>query len=239
MGTPHQFGPITMYFGDASENISPTLYENSKDGIAHPLSHPSFACISHIVPSQYTLFFPHQVHGTNGIILRDTSLPSFFHDADFVLTKNNATAIGIVSADCVPCIMYDPRADVIGIAHAGWRGAVFGVVDAMLDATIATFGTCISDIFLWFGPCAHSCCYQVDAAFAHNLADTGKEYALMYKNGQYFFSLIDCITHQCIKRGIRTDHISSKFSVCTIHTMKYCSYRRQGKASNRQITIVL
>ncbi|HQS83676.1 MAG: hypothetical protein B7Y25_00970 [Alphaproteobacteria bacterium 16-39-46] len=69
-------------------------------------------------PSPY---FLHQIHSNKIITL--TSLPSTPIDADGMVTNTPHIALGLKTADCVPVLLFDPEANVIGALHAGWKGA--------------------------------------------------------------------------------------------------------------------
>jgi YfiH family protein len=230
---------VALYFGNASDALFPAFYQQSPDGIAHPLTHPLFSSLQTSLAPLENLFFPLQVHGTAGIILDSFATPpSFFCPADFILTQQNSLGIGIVSADCVPVIMYDPAHHVIGIAHAGWRGAEAGVVPAMLTSSHATYETKATEIFIWIGPCAHRCCYEVDETFANLMMHHSTTSILEYREKKWFFNLVKLVAQQCTEYGIPPAHISHNYTCCTIHTPAYYSYRRQGAAAGRQATII-
>ncbi|MEM8633195.1 MAG: polyphenol oxidase family protein, partial [Pseudomonadota bacterium] len=82
--------------------------------------------------------------------------------ADALVTAEPGTVLAILTADCAPVLFSDPEAGVIGAAHAGWKGALGGVLDATLDAmaglgalperTVATVGPTISQRAYEVGP---------------------------------------------------------------------------------------
>ena len=72
---------------------------------------------------------PNQVHGTNAAIV-DTVWPTGQGpEADAVVTDRRGIAVGVVTADCGPVLFADAEAHVVGAAHAGWRGALAGILD--------------------------------------------------------------------------------------------------------------
>lgn len=79
---------------------------------------------------------------------------------DALVTKLKQVAIGVSTADCVPVVAVDDETGVIGVAHAGWRGAVDGIVTAMLGA-MRSQGTELSNILLFLGPAICSSCFEV------------------------------------------------------------------------------
>ncbi|HQT40198.1 MAG TPA: peptidoglycan editing factor PgeF [Acidocella sp.] len=111
-----------------------------------------------------------QIHGT-GVITATTAWPiGHGGEADALVTATPGLAIGIVTADCTPVLFSDTQGSVIGAAHAGWRGAVSGVLEATI-AAMQKLGA--QTIVAAIGPCIHQRSYEVaadlrDAVLAHN-----------------------------------------------------------------------
>jgi hypothetical protein len=80
--------------------------------------------------------------------------------ADAMVTRRPGVALGIVTADCAPVLFAEPEAGVIGAAHAGWRGAVDGVIEATLGAMEA-LGACRARVVAAVGPCIGQASYEV------------------------------------------------------------------------------
>lgn len=116
-----------------------------------------------------------QVHG-DGVAVLDQPWPEAARPrADALVTRRAGIALGIVTADCAPVLFADPAAGVIGAAHAGWRGAVAGVLEATIEAMIA-IGARRAGIVAAVGPCIRQPSYEVaadlrDAVLARDAAD--------------------------------------------------------------------
>jgi YfiH family protein len=101
-----------------------------------------------------------QVHG-DAVAVLDTPWPEHARpQADALVTRRPGLALGIVTADCAPVLFADADAGVIGAAHAGWRGAVGGVLEATLEAMAALGATRITAAV---GPCIRQPSYEVAA----------------------------------------------------------------------------
>ena len=72
------------------------------------------------------LMLMHQTHSNKVIIIKNKNVKKFNSDA--IITKLKNTALGVVSADCVPIILYDIKNEIIGCIHAGWKGASSGIL---------------------------------------------------------------------------------------------------------------
>jgi hypothetical protein len=96
--------------------------------------------------------------------------------ADAMVTRRPGIVLGIVTADCAPLLFADPEAGVVGAAHAGWRGAVDGVIEATIGA-MEGLGARASRMLAAVGPCIGQASYEVgpdlrEAVLARDPADT-------------------------------------------------------------------
>jgi YfiH family protein len=117
----------------------------------------------------------YQVHGTDAVHVTAPWTPGNGPRADAMVTDRPGIALGIVTGDCAPVLLADMRAGVIGAAHAGWRGAVAGVLEATVAAMVA-LGAMAARITAAVGPCIHQPSYEVGvdlraAVIARDAAD--------------------------------------------------------------------
>ena len=117
----------------------------------------------------------HQVHGKAVATVTSPWAPGEGPKADGMVTVVPGIALGVVTADCGPVLFADRAANVVGAAHAGWRGAVAGVLEAVVMAMMA-LGAEPARIAAVIGPCIREASYEVaadmrDAVLAHNAAD--------------------------------------------------------------------
>lgn len=101
-----------------------------------------------------------QVHGKAVHLAREPSLGPSTIEADALVTDRPGLVIGVLSADCAPVLAVDPAARVIGAAHAGWRGAVSGVIEAMILAMV-DLGARSDRIAVAIGACIAKASYEV------------------------------------------------------------------------------
>lgn len=90
--------------------------------------------------------------------------------ADAMVTATPGLALAILTADCQPVLFADAKAGVIGAAHAGWRGAFDGVLEATLDAMEA-LGARRADVTAVVGPCISQAAYEVGPEFFDTFRD--------------------------------------------------------------------
>lgn len=104
----------------------------------------------------------HQVHSAR--VLPVTGPLSIRPEADALVTVTPGVLLAVLTADCQPVLFADPEAGVIGAAHAGWRGAVDGVLEATIDAMEA-LGARRSQITAVIGPTISQSAYEVGPEF--------------------------------------------------------------------------
>ena len=93
--------------------------------------------------------------------------------ADAMITKIKGLAIGVVTADCVPILIYDKKNDVIGCIHAGWRGAYSGIIKNTI-LKIRKINPS-NQIFASIGPCIGKNSYEVDYNFSNKFISRSKK----------------------------------------------------------------
>jgi YfiH family protein len=105
-----------------------------------------------------------QVHGIDVATATQPWQPGQGPRADAMVTDRAGLSLGIITADCAPILFADASAGVIGAAHAGWRGAVGGVIEATVAAMVA-LGARPGAMVAAIGPCIRQPSYEVGADF--------------------------------------------------------------------------
>ena len=108
------------------------------------------------------LYTARQVHGTDAITLQTADTERRAGDA--LATASPGIALGVLTADCAPVLLADPGARIVGAAHAGWRGALDGVLAAAV-AAMQTLGAERGRIVAAVGPCIGRASYEVGPEF--------------------------------------------------------------------------
>lgn len=124
----------------------------------------------------------HQVHSPH-VITVDNPIAGEKPRADAIVTATPGLALTILTADCQPVLFADPQAKVIGAAHAGWRGALDGVLEATLDAMEA-LGAHREDITAVIGPTISQRAYEVGPEFLDDFLLDSQDNARFFANGQ-------------------------------------------------------
>jgi hypothetical protein len=107
-----------------------------------------------------TLCTVRQVHGRNVVVALEPQPKRPTVAADALVTDRSGITLGVLSADCAPVLLADPEAGVIGAAHAGWRGARAGVLEATVRAMVE-LGAAPERMAAAIGPCIAQASYEV------------------------------------------------------------------------------
>ncbi len=166
--------------------------------------------------------------------------------ADAMVTDKAGVTLGILTADCVPVLFSGEKHDgapVIGAAHAGWGGALKGVLESTL-AAMAGLGAEPESIRAAIGPCIRQASYEVSDDFkepflAHDLASEGF-FVPAKRDGHLMFDLPGYVTRRLMLAGV--PEISASDMNTYFNEMDYFSYRRathRGEPDyGRQISVI-
>lgn len=147
--------------------------------------------------SLYQVHSPDVVHVTGPIIGENPK-------ADAFVTDTPGIAISVLSADCQPVLFADAKAGIIGAAHAGWKGALDGVLEATVTA-MENLGANRENISAVIGPCISQNAYEVGPEFRGAFSDISPAHARFFgpgKGDRLMFNLPAFGLHMLAKSGI-------------------------------------
>ena len=121
----------------------------------------------------------YQVHGREVVIVREPWEIGGAPRADAMATDIPALALGVLTADCAPILLADPHARVIGAAHAGWKGALAGIIEAAV-AAMEQLGARRERIAAAIGPCISQASYEVGDELRSSIAQTRPDAARFF-----------------------------------------------------------
>lgn len=145
--------------GGMSEGVYASLNagRGSDDDPAH-VSENRYRCLASLGAER--LATPYQIHGATALVVDDLHDPDAPPRADAFVTRTPGLAVGVVTADCAPVLLADPEARVIAAAHAGWRGALAGILESAV-AQMEGLGARRSRIRAAIGPTIAQESYEV------------------------------------------------------------------------------
>lgn len=146
----------------------------------------------------------HQVHSADAVYVERPWAQEKRPHADAMVTDRENLLLGILTADCAPVLLADATAGVIGAAHAGWRGALAGVTDRVIER-MENIGAHRDRIAAVVGPCIAQLSYEVDSDFRSRFAaeDPGSElFFVESATGRPHFDLQGYVVHRLLAAGI-------------------------------------
>ena len=178
--------------------------------------------------SKNKLVLMYQTHSNRVIIINNKNKNLIKFKADAILTKIRGIALGVVTADCVPIILFDSQNQIIGCIHAGWKGAFKGII----ENTIKKFKKLNSKnkIYAAIGPCIGNKSYEVDLSFYEKFLLRSKKnniYFINKKKKKKLFNLRKYVNDKLLKLNVKVDHVNHDTFK---EKNKFFSYRRSQKS---------
>jgi len=168
----------------------------------------------------------HQIHSPDAIVAAAPWETSTRPKADAIVTRAEGLAIGITTADCGPILFVDPKARVIGAAHAGWKGAITGILESTIDA-MEELGAERNSMIAAIGPLIRQPSYEVGSEFVERFLDADAGNALFFlpgeRDGHAMFDLPGFIRMRLEKAGVL---MIDDLGVDTYADERFYSYRR-------------
>jgi polyphenol oxidase len=168
----------------------------------------------------------HQTHSPDVVVATGPWQGGSRPRADAIVTRSEGLAIGATAADCGPILLVDPNARVIGAAHAGWKGALSGIVESTV-AAMEKLGAERSGIVAAIGPLIRQPSYEVGGEFVERFVEADAENALFFmpspREGHAMFDLAGFIRMRLENAGVL---MIDDIGVDTYADERFYSYRR-------------
>jgi YfiH family protein len=239
--------------------VSKGIYEslncapNSADNPDHVVQNRARVAMALEIPPE-NLWTLHQTHSADCLIVREPFDPYFDRPkADALVTDVAGLALGALTADCAPVLFYGEKTDgspIIGAAHAGWKGALGGVLEATIEKMIEIDAVHTS-IRASVGACLARESYEIGEEFLKVFLETSKENSLFFTpsplpsphkgEGKSIFDFPAYILHRLENAGIQ--HASWIGQDTYTNESDYFSYRRSTHRNEpdygRQISAIV
>ncbi|MFL6835878.1 MAG: peptidoglycan editing factor PgeF [Bradyrhizobium sp.] len=168
----------------------------------------------------------YQVHSPDVVVATTPWDSAARPRGDAIVTRTEGIAIGVTAADCGPILFVDPNARVIGAAHAGWKGALTGVLESTVDA-MEKLGADRSGMVAVIGPLIRQHSYEVGSEFVERFLDADAEHAVFFlpgeRDGHALFDLAGFIRMRLENAGVL---MIEDVGVDTYSDERFFSYRR-------------
>jgi polyphenol oxidase len=172
------------------------------------------------------LILMHQSHSVKVIEIKKNNYKKKIN-SDAIITKVKGLALGVVSADCVPIIIYDFNNEIVGCIHAGWRGAFLGIIENTVNKIKKINSK--NKIFASIGPCIGVKSYEVDLVFYKkfiNKSNKNRKYFHQKNKNKKLFNLRGFVADKLIELNVKIDHVNKDTYK---EKMNFFSYRRSCK----------
>jgi hypothetical protein len=180
----------------------------------------------HLGVTQENLLSVHQTHSPDAIVATGPWTGPVRPKADAMVTSNEGLALGITTADCAPILFADPNARVIGAAHAGWKGALIGILESTIDA-MEKLGAERSGMVAAIGPLIRQSSYEVGSEFIERFIEADANNATFFlpgeRDGHAMFDLAGYIRMRLENAGVL---MIDDLGVDTYSDARCYSYRR-------------
>jgi polyphenol oxidase len=177
-----------------------------------------------VTPEHFLTLF--QTHSPDAVVASGPWENASRPRADAIVTRTEGLSIGVTAADCGPILFVDPNARVIGAAHAGWKGALTGVLESTV-AAMEKLGAERSGIVAAIGPLIRQHSYEVGSEFVERFIAADLENALFFipstREGHAMFDLAGFIRMRLENAGVL---MIDDLGVDTYADDRFFSYRR-------------
>jgi len=185
--------------------------------------------------SQYRLpSNPKWINQTHSNISVDADSISTIVDADASYSKKIGTVCGVLTADCLPVFVSNKEGTAIGIAHAGWRGLVDGIIESLIES----FDCNGEDLIVHLGPAISRLSFEVGGEVKSQYLSKNKNFenCFTYLNNKYYLDLYDAA--RVVLKSFGVSSISGGNRCTYKESDQYFSYRRDGKCSGRMAHLI-
>jgi YfiH family protein len=176
-----------------------------------------------------------QIH-SNIVQVQDGRAPDAVGEplpGDAVVTRTPGNWIGVRTADCVPMLLADTGKRAVAAVHAGWRGAVAGVVGAAVTKMGEVYGTDPDDLVAAVGPCIAECCFEVGPEVAQQFKPL-----LHFETVPSHIDLVEAVLRQLVASGVAPERIDVA-DLCTMcDEVEFHSFRRDAETSGRMVSAI-
>ena len=168
----------------------------------------------------------YQVHSPDVVVATTPWGDAARPKADALVTRTEGIAIGVTAADCGPILFVDPSARVIGAAHAGWKGALTGILESTIGA-MEKLGADRGGIVAAIGPLIRQHSYEVGSEFVERFLDADAGNAMFFlpgeRDGHSMFDLAGFIRMRLENAGVL---MIDDVGIDTYSDERFFSYRR-------------
>jgi YfiH family protein len=219
-------GSLALHTGEAEDKIIANRKEVAKALGLHENVH---------------FIVAHQTHSDNISVIGNRecrgwhSMEDAIADCDALITDQKDVVLTVLTADCVPVLLFDRDKKVVAAVHAGWKGTKANITRKTVKKMSEAFGSDPSDIVVLIAPSIGKCCYEVGEDVARHFGDPETFEKI---GSKYMLDLPLINQKQLLDEGIEKENIdlSGQCTCCEVDT--YFSYRKEQGCSGRFMSMI-
>jgi YfiH family protein len=188
-----------------------------------------------------SLYFPSQVHKTKIVNVNHQTSKDEVLETDALISNAKGICIAVMSADCVPILLYDARNKAVGAVHSGWRGTVAKILEKTLQQMNLQFGTTGEDLIACIGPSVCQESYEVGEEVVNEIKNAfGESSNLMIPqpNNKAKLDLWSANKLQLLAFGVASSRIEIS-DLCSVRNNHHFFSARKGDTGRYAAGIML
>jgi YfiH family protein len=162
------------------------------------------------------------IHGTNIVVVDEKDKGKIILNTDGLITAKQNIFLTVTVADCAPIYFFDEKKNIVGLAHAGWRGIVKNISKSLIEKMTSEFGSNPTDISVHIGPHLQKCHFEIKDDIVSEFDND----FILKEDGVIKVDLLSMLKQQLLSLGVKSENISSSDECTYCNRDKYFSYRR-------------
>jgi YfiH family protein len=154
---------------------------------------------------------------------------------DAIITNKTGVALGILTADCVPVMLFDPTNEAIANIHSGWRGTSSNIIKKTIKQMQKEYNTDPADLIVALGASIRGCCYEVGNEVAKEFLNYPE--ALQKRGDKFLLDVALICKKELLELGVEEANISISSDCTSCQNNRFFSYRKD-KTSGRFISLI-
>tara|TARA_B100000686_G_C16787510_1_gene976241 strand:- start:2453 stop:3229 length:777 start_codon:yes stop_codon:yes gene_type:complete len=190
------------------------------------------------------VFLTQQTHGDKVYFLTDDFVSSSEVSkikADAIVTGIREKPIVVLTADCVPVILFDTKRNVVGIVHAGRRGTALRILSKTIRRMKDFYEGNSNNLWVGIGPAIGPCCYKVGGECEKEFQDNPEDWRRSTQasgDGKFFLDLIEVNRQQALQEGVSEENIFVSGQCTACENGLFYSYRKESTCG-RNVSLVM
>jgi YfiH family protein len=164
------------------------------------------------------------------------SVSDAIEDCDALITDLKGVVLNVLTADCVPILLFDEKKEVVAAIHAGWKGTKAQIVSKTVQKMKEVYGCDPKDIIAGIAPSIGDCCYEVGEEVAEHFFDIPEGFSS--KGEKYMLDLPLINKKQLLGAGVQEENIEMSHTCTACDVERFFSYRKEQGCSGRFMSMI-